>query len=307
MGVETALAAASIGVTLAGSGMSFAQAAKQKRMQAEAEREAQAAFDKAESQLDVNYYDKIALNTEAYRAQREAMLAAGAQQIQAAQEDPYGRGLAAVAGRVQMAQTQGQQEITQQQSKEMLGLQELSAKESSRLAGEKARLYENQAKGAQTAAQNAQAAAAAYTQAGVEGIGKAIGQGTEMISLYPKTQSAKAFEDLQGAYSEAAANKTLPSQFLNEKGEALPFSQALAKIDGSQYGVNLTGVGGYDAMKLQDYMTQHKADDLRKLMGAFSMPEQAVTQDNSAVPQSSVSPSAVGYYKTPIGYDYLLQ
>ncbi|UOF82510.1 hypothetical protein [Caudoviricetes sp.] len=283
MGVETALAAASIGVTLAGSGMSFAQAAKQKRMQAEAEREAQAAFDKAEAQLDVNYYDKIALNTEAYRAQREAMLAAGAQQIQAAQEDPYGRGLAAVAGRVQMAQTQGQQEITQQQSKEMLGLQELSAKESSRLAGEKAKLYEAQAEGAQTAAQNAQAASAAYTQAGVEGIGKAIGQGIAMVPYATKNASVNAFEDLQKSYQSAADAGKLPSQFLDESGKAMPFQQALGKLDGSKYGMNFTGVGNLNPIQFQDYMTQQKADNLKSIASQFSIPEQQRTNDNTGV------------------------
>jgi hypothetical protein len=281
MGVETALAAASIGVTLAGSGMSFAQAAKQKRMQAEAERAAQDAFNKAEAQLDVNYYDKIAINTEAYRAQREAMLAAGAQQVQAAQEDPYGRGLAAVTGRVQMAQTQAQQAITQQQNTEMLNLQEMSAKESSRLAGEKAKLYEVQAEGAQTAAQNAQAASAAYTQAGVEGIGKAIGQGVSMVPLFAKDASVNAFGKLQKSYQSAADAGTLPSQFLDESGKAMPFQQALGKLDGSQYGMNFKGVGSLTPVEFQDYMTQQKASNIKNIASQFSIPEKQRTQTNT--------------------------
>lgn len=306
MATGTALTAASIGVTLAGSGMSFAQAAKQKRLQEQAQAEASKAFDTAKDLLDVNYYDKIALNTEAYRAEREAMLAAGAQQIEAAREDPYGRGVAAVAGRIQMAQTQGQQQITQQQSKDLLDLQQASARESSRLAGEKAKLYQSEAEGAQKAAQDAQAAAAANTQAGMQGIASAIGQGVTALPLYAKTQSAKAFTDLQQSYQSMADAGKLPSQFLDQSGKPMPFQQALGKIDGSQYGVSLTGIGGYDAVKFQDYMTQQKADDLRKLMGAFSLPSQAMTQTTVPQTQPAATPASFGAYNTPVGYNYML-
>lgn len=277
MGVETALAAASIGVTLAGSGMSFAQAAKQKRLQEQAQAEATKAFDTAKGLLDVNYYDKIALNTEAYRAEREAMLAAGAQQIEAAREDPYGRGLAAVAGRIQMAQTQGQQQITQQQSKDLLDLQEASAKESSRLAGEKADLYKAEAEGAQKAAQDAQAAAAANTQAGIKGIASAIGQGAALVPLYTKNASVNAFSDLQKSYQSAADSGKLPSQFLDQSGEPLPFQQALGKIDGTQYGMNFSGINTMEPLKFQDYMTQQKADNIKNIASQFSVPEQQRT------------------------------
>jgi hypothetical protein len=182
----TALAIGSIAVSAGSAGMSFAEAGKQRKLQQEAESEAAKALVEARKKLDVNFYEGLSINKEPYELEREALVAAGAQAIQAGQESE--RGAAATAGRIQMAQQQGQREIAGAMGAEMAGLEKLTAAEDSRLAGAQANLYLAEAEGAQLAARDAQQAATAYTTAGVKGIGTAAQQTlTSLVPLYSKT------------------------------------------------------------------------------------------------------------------------
>ncbi len=98
MGLETA-ALVSIGSAALGSGMSFAQAGKQRKLQQEAEAAAQKAFDEAKAKLDVNYLEGLTIAKEPYELEREALAQAGASALQAGLEGDQ-RGAGAVAGRV---------------------------------------------------------------------------------------------------------------------------------------------------------------------------------------------------------------
>lgn len=182
----TALALGSIAVSAGSAGMSFAEAGKQRKLQQEAESEAAKALVEARKKLDVNYYANLGINKDPYELEREALVSAGAQAIQAGQESE--RGAAATAGRIQMAQQQGQRQIAGDMGAEMLALDKLTAQESSRLATDQAKLYLGEAEGAQLAARDAQQAAAAYTTAGVKGIGTAAQQTlSSLVPLFPKT------------------------------------------------------------------------------------------------------------------------
>jgi hypothetical protein len=187
MGLETAtaLALGSIAVSAGSAGMSFAEAGKQRKLQQQAENDAAKALAEARKKLDVNYYENLGINKEPYQLEREALVSAGAQAIQAGQESE--RGAAATAGRIQMAQQQGQREIANAMGTEMAGLEKLTASEDSRLAGEQGKLYLAEAEGAQLAARDAQQAATAYTTAGVKGIGTAAAQTlSSLVPLFPK-------------------------------------------------------------------------------------------------------------------------
>jgi hypothetical protein len=166
--------------------MSFAEAGKQRKLQQDAEKDAAKALAEARKKLDVNYYASLGINKEPYELEREALVSAGAQAIQAGQESE--RGAAATAGRIQMAQQQGQREIAGAMGTEMLNLDKLTAQESSRLATDQAKLYLGEAEGAQLAARDAQQAATAYTTAGVQGIANAAAQTIASAApLFPKT------------------------------------------------------------------------------------------------------------------------
>ena len=100
-----AIAGLAIGVV--STGLSFAQAGKQRKLQQKAEREADAAMQAARGKLEVNFAEQQAIKKEAYELEREANLSAGAQAMAAGVEGGA-RGGAATAGRVL-----GQQNLAQ--------------------------------------------------------------------------------------------------------------------------------------------------------------------------------------------------
>lgn len=206
MGVETALIIGSIAVSAGSAGMSFAEAGKQRKLQQDAEKDAAKALAEARKKLDVNYYESLGINKEPYELEREALISAGAQAIQAGQESE--RGAAATAGRIQMAQQQGQRQIAGDMGTEMFNLDNLTAKEDSRLAGAQAGLYLNEAEGAQLAARDAQQAATEYTTAGVQGIANAAAQTIASAApLFPKTGVGVPVAGSAGGVSPATSNQ----------------------------------------------------------------------------------------------------
>ena len=82
------------------------QAGKQRKLQEEAEKEAEKAFQEAKNKLDVNYLEGLSIAKEPYELEREALLQAGASALQAGVEGET-RGAAAVAGQALMAQQAG--------------------------------------------------------------------------------------------------------------------------------------------------------------------------------------------------------
>jgi hypothetical protein len=224
MGVATALAIGSIAVSAGSAGMSFAEAGKQRKLQQDAENDAAKALAEARKKLDVNYYASLGINKEPYELEREALVSAGAQAIQAGQESE--RGAAATAGRIQMAQQQGQRQIAGDMGAEMLALNKLTAQEDSRLAGAQAGLYLGEAEGAQLAARDAQQAATAYTTGGVQGIANAASQTlSSLVPLYSKT----GVPVVSGAGAAEGAGKTsMPDQMFQNTsfGTPTPFGEA---------------------------------------------------------------------------------
>jgi len=194
MGITTATALAiSAGVGLASTatttGMSFAQARKQRRFQRDAEDKAAEMMAEARKKLEVNYYDQLAIQKEPYELEREALISAGAQAIAAGTESE--RGAAATAGRVQMAQQEAQAGIRTAMGQEMLGLEKLSAQEESRLRDVGVQLDLAEVEGAQMAAAQAAEAGNIATQQGVQGIANMGQQIAAMVPLYARNKSAE--------------------------------------------------------------------------------------------------------------------
>lgn len=161
---------------------SFTQASEQKNAQAQARRDAERAMAEARKKLEINYMDQLAVQKEPYELQREAMLAQGAEAIQAGREQE--RGAAATAGRIQLAQMQGQQDIRTGMQKEMSDLDKLKAQEQSRLRDIGVQLDLEEVAGQQQMAADAQAAATAATQQGWQGVTSAVQQGVESLPLF---------------------------------------------------------------------------------------------------------------------------
>jgi len=170
--------------------MSFVQANKQKKLQRQAEQEAQKAMEEARKRLEVNYYDQLAVQKEPYELEREALLSAGAQAIQAGVEGES-RGVAPTAGRVIMAQNEAQAGQRTAMGKELSDLAKLSASEESRLRDVNVQLDLEEVAGAQMAARDAQEARAAAIAQGMEGIQNMGQMAMQMAPLYTKNIGAQ--------------------------------------------------------------------------------------------------------------------
>jgi hypothetical protein len=183
--------AAGIGLaaTAGTTAMSFAQAGKQRKLMREAEQAADTAMQEARKKLEVNVYDKLAIQKEPYELQREAMLSQGAQAIQAGVESE--RGAAATAGRIQMAQQEGQAGIRSAMGQELQQLGMLSAQEEGRLRDIGVQLDLEEVAGAQLAAANAQELAASATAQGMEGLTSLGSQLAEQAPLFERNRRAE--------------------------------------------------------------------------------------------------------------------
>ena len=184
-------AMAGVAISAAGTGMSFAQASKQRKLQQKAESDADKALQEARAKLDVNYMEALAIKKEPYELAREAMLVQGAQAIEAGKESE--RGAAAIAGRVQLAQQEGQQKIRSAMNQEMFKLEQLKAAEDSRLRDIDVQLDLGEIEGAQMAASDAQRQAAAMTAQGFEQLVSTAGQAANVVPLFTKGKAERQF------------------------------------------------------------------------------------------------------------------
>jgi hypothetical protein len=184
MAVATALTIAAVGAAAASTVMSFADANRQKKLQRQAEAEAKDAMAEARKRSGVNYYDPLAIQKEPYELQREALLSAGAQAIQAGVEGES-RGIGATAGRIMMAQNEAQAGQRTAMGADLNRLAELSAAEDSRLRDINLQLDLEEVAGAQLAARDAQEARAAAIAQGMQGIQNVAQMGIQAMELYP--------------------------------------------------------------------------------------------------------------------------
>jgi len=203
-----------------GMGMNFAAAGRARRAQADAEFDAQNALKKARKKLNVNFYENLSINKEAYELEREALLSAGAQATAAGAESE--RGAAAVAGRVLAAQNQAQAQQRVAMSKEQKALDTLVAREDSRLRDIGVQLDLEEVAGAQVAAGRAEQQAGQFQAAAMQGIidttkaglafGDALGQvkasrGGDLAEINSR------FDDKSGLFRRADVEGTMEENF----------------------------------------------------------------------------------------------
>ncbi len=183
MGVATAVAIGGLAISAATTVKSFSDANKSRKLQRQAEADAQAAMAEARKKLEINVYDTLAIQKEPYELEREAMLVQGAQAMEAAKEAEQ-RGVAATAGRLQMAQNVAQADIRTRMGQELLDIEKLKADEESRLRDLGVQLDVGAAEGAQAAAANYEQRAAMQTEQGFQGAASMLQQGLGMFNLY---------------------------------------------------------------------------------------------------------------------------
>lgn len=189
MGAATALSAVGLAIGAATTAASFAQAAKAKKDQRTAELKAAEAMDEARKKLDVNYYKSLSVKKEPYELEREALLSAGAQSLEAGVESERGAG--AVAGRIQMAQNEQQGAVRTAMGKELTDLEKLTAGEDSRLRDIGVQLDLEEVAGAQLAAANKEEQFNRSIEQGIQGISNVGQQAIQQIPLYLKKKDVQ--------------------------------------------------------------------------------------------------------------------
>jgi hypothetical protein len=233
MAVATAVAIGGLAISAGSAAMSFAQAGKQSRLQREAEAKAAQAMAEARKKLEVNFAKNLSIQKEPYELAREAMLSSGAQSIQAAIESD--RGAEVTAGKVQMAQNQGQADIRGVMGQELTDINKQIINEDSRLRDLNTQLDLGEVEGAQLEATDSQEARSAAMTEGFQGLASTAQQGLEMANLYEKDKNA--FRDFSDATVTGSTTPTTPNymspinqQFKNNTlfpsvGAVNPFSQ----------------------------------------------------------------------------------
>jgi len=198
MAAATAIAAGSLAISATTAGMSFAQAGAARRKQEQAEREAKRKMAEARRKLEVNTMEDLGINKEVYDIERENVLVQAQTATQAGIEGDA-RGAAATAGRIQMATQAGQRQVRAAQEQELNRIEELVAKEDSRLRDLGVQLDLQEVAGAQQAAADAEQQRQAAIQQGIQSAGAAAQQGLAMVPLFSQNLGAqrKAFGDLQ--------------------------------------------------------------------------------------------------------------
>ena len=209
MAAITAAIASGIGIasSLGGAAMSFTQANKQQKLQEEAEAEATKAMLEARGRLDINYMNALSVQKEPYERQRETMVAQGAQAIEAGTEGES-RGVAAVAGRVQMAQNEAQAGIRTDMTKELTDIERLKVAEDARLRDLNVQLDLAEGEGKQMEARNAAEMAGQAKSQGFQGVTSAATQVANLIPLYGYKKDA-AVPGYSGPKASATNNTTL--------------------------------------------------------------------------------------------------
>jgi hypothetical protein len=208
----TIAAATSLAATAATTTMSFVQAGKQKKAQRQAEKDADEAMANARKKLDVNFYAAQGIQKEPYELEREALLSQGAGAIQAGVESE--RGAAATAGRLQLAQQQGQAAVRSAMGQEMMALENKQLAEESRLRDIGVQLDLGEVEGAQLAAANAERLRAQSIEQGVQGITSFAKQAAAALPLYgagAADVSGVSARPLEQAEYMPRANLTMPA------------------------------------------------------------------------------------------------
>jgi hypothetical protein len=246
----TIAAGVGLATTAATTGMSFAQAGKQRKAMRQAERDADEAMQAARKKLEVNVFDQLSIQKEPYELEREALLSQGAQAIQAGVESE--RGATATAGRIQMAQQEGQAGIRSAMGQELQGLERLSAQEEGRLRDINVQLDLEEVAGAQLAAANAQELAAQATQQGFEGVTSFAGQLAEFAPLYEKSAAARQIGRIEGMSGRQGM------------GDATAIQQKVAGL-GTYSGVDFSQVAGMKRGEYLDFMSKQDPNLLRNL------------------------------------------
>ena len=289
MGLETA-AIIGISTAIASAGASAGQAVSAGQAARNARNNSEIAFDKAMKELSANKFAGIGLQTEVYDRERDAITSSAGQITQAATEGE-GRGLAATAGRVQMAAQEGQREIAGSMGQQLMGLETATAQEEARLSAARANLNLAEAEGAQAAAAQAGAQQDAAIKGVFTGLQSAGQQYLEGSELYKANEGTKELGNLKKEYEAAVKSGDVGSRFKDPQGNILPFEDILPRIQAPN--VELSGLQGLQGTQITDYFVK-RPGVTKSLLGISFMDNTPFQQSTAASAANKFMPSVSG-------------
>jgi hypothetical protein len=253
--LATALTLASVGSQLLGTGMSFAEARKQKKIKADAQAAADKAMASARKRLEVNYMDSLAIPDAPYAEARNESTVIAAQSIEALRESERGLGrVGAVYGQQQLAQ----ERIRSDKSNQLFDLNYTSAQETIRRDDLNTQLDLGEVTGAQLEAANSEERRAQQLMRGAQGIGNAAATGLDALNLYPQGfQGARTTASPEVGTTGLTQNQRLASNNLGiDTGFDVTGGNGFADWLRGQGQADRTGVNGLDPFALTNRQTQ---------------------------------------------------
>lgn len=179
-----------IGSTLVSTGMSFSNAAKQKRAAEEADEAAKKAMADAKSKASKDFYEGLNVPLDAYEAEFENNLAVAQQNTEALQEGDA-RALAAGVGRVGAQAGANAEQTRIGMGEQISDLQETKAQSKDAVNQQLLQMDVAAAKEANQRKNAAEAARAQSIQQGIQGIGSTVSAIGSAVPLFGKSGAAK--------------------------------------------------------------------------------------------------------------------
>ena len=236
----------------------------------------------ARRKLEVNTMEDLGINKEIYDIERENVLVQAKGATQAGVEGDA-RGAAATAGRIQLATQAGQRQVRAAQEQELNRIEELVAKEESRLRDLGVQLDLQEVAGAQQAAADAEKQRQQAIQQGIQSAGAAVQQGLSLVPLFSQNIGAqrKAFGELQ-----------FTDEQLKEMG---PFDGLGAVPEGADSNFNPKAVQDLSRKEFKAFKRGLTTDQFNKTFGS----EQFKTAYDRLKPQGVANPFGMQY--VPVG------
>jgi hypothetical protein len=232
MAAATAVAAAGVLIGGASAGMSFSQAAKQKKLAETANKASDKLMKEAKRKAEVEFMQKLNVPLDAYDRQEERNIQSQQQNIEALQQgDP--RNVLAGLGAVGAGATAAAEQNRIAKGKELFALQQKQVQEQSDINQDLKDMSSGAAADQQMRARDAQEASAAAMQQGVASVGQAVGSAASVVPLF----TANAADRAASKMADGLDQSLLETSVVNKNADAAKYKQYSTE-GGADYDMN---------------------------------------------------------------------
>ena len=231
MAAATAVAAAGVLIAGTSAGMSFSQAAKQKKLAQTANKASDKLMEEAKRKAEVEFMQKLNVPLDAYDRQEERNIQSQQQNIEALQQgDP--RNVLGGLGAVGAGATASAEENRIAKGKELFALQQMQVQEQSDINQDLKDMSVGGAADQQMRSRDAQEASAAAMQQGVASVGQAVGSAASVVPLF----SANAADRRASKMADGLDQSLLETSVVNKNADAAKYLQY--STEGADYDMN---------------------------------------------------------------------